>query len=324
MTTRKATSAKDQPAPATVEDAETGAAVAAVEQMAENQAESPWAALAAPFPAGQTEWLPKVLHRQDQDKGRCETGSPYCADGHPCGGWHARAIHLTYVGHAGVTMRLNSVDPTWTWEPMATTEYGTPMFANDGLWIRLTVLGVTRLGFGDAQGKSGPNAVKEAIGDAIRNAAMRFGVGTYLWSKSEEAQVLAAGGDPTPEPEVKDQPRQERQEPRQGRQQRSRAQETAPAAQPAQETAQAAPEGITNAEAEALAVRLRALPEEGAAKVRALYQQNRGPKNLAELTREQFATVEGWVEAAEIEAAQAAVADAVAGEDPWTLDKPPF
>jgi hypothetical protein len=51
----------------------------------------------------------------------------------------------------------------------------------------MTVLGVTRIGFGDPGRNSGPNAIKETIGDFIRNAAMRFGVGTYLWSKSEAA-----------------------------------------------------------------------------------------------------------------------------------------
>jgi hypothetical protein len=45
------------------------------------------------------------------------------------------------------------------------------------LWIKLTICGVTRLGVGD-----GKNA-KEVIGDAIRNAAMRFGVALDLWAK---------------------------------------------------------------------------------------------------------------------------------------------
>lgn len=157
---------------------------------------SAWDLLAAPFPQDEVERLPKALAKDGQ-KGNCTTARQgVCADEHPCGGYHARAIHLSYVGHAGVTMRLNSVDPTWFWEPMALTPGGTPLFTDGGLWIRLTVNGATRIGFGDAGGKSGTNAVKEIIGDAIRNAAMRFGVGTYLWSKSEAAQVIAAGGDP--------------------------------------------------------------------------------------------------------------------------------
>jgi hypothetical protein len=105
-----------------------------------------WTALRAPFPPDQIERLPKTLRADDQDKGRCEQGSRYCADQHPCGGWHARAIHLSYIGHAGVTMRLNEVDPQWDWRPMATTPEGLPLFTDAGLWIELTVLGVSRLG----------------------------------------------------------------------------------------------------------------------------------------------------------------------------------
>lgn len=156
-----------------------------------------WEALRAPFGAGVIERLPKPLKSGDQDKGRCEQGSRYCADQHPCGGWHVRSLHLSYVGHAGVTDRLNDCDPTWNWTPVAFDQQGLPLIANGGLWINLTIYGVTRLGFGDAPGKR--DATKELIGDAIRNGAMRFGVGTYLWSKSADAQVLAAGGDPDAE-----------------------------------------------------------------------------------------------------------------------------
>jgi len=155
-----------------------------------------WEALAAPFSSDQIEVLPKQLRKEDRDKYQCRQGTQASADGTFCGGYHARSIHLSYVGHAGVTMRLNSVDPTWSWEPMALNpQTGTPAWADGGLWIRLTVGGISRLGFGDAQGKTGPNATKEAYGDAIRNAAMRFGVATYLWSKSDAAKAIAERGD---------------------------------------------------------------------------------------------------------------------------------
>jgi hypothetical protein len=94
-------------------------------------------------------------------------------------------VRLDYVGHADVTDRLLAVDPGWTWEPAGVDAEGLPVI-DDGLWIKLTVCGVTRYGFGDAQGKTGGDAVKEMIGDAIRNAAMRFGVALDLWSKSEK------------------------------------------------------------------------------------------------------------------------------------------
>lgn len=95
-------------------------------------------------------------------------------------------ITLDFVGHGYITARLLDVDPTWTWEPVALDEHGLPLLDEfGGLWIRLTVCGVSRLGYGDAGGKKGPNAVKEAVGDALRNAAMRFGVALELWCKGD-------------------------------------------------------------------------------------------------------------------------------------------
>jgi|SRR5664279_2677421 len=104
-----------------------------------------------------------------------------------CNNWISeKHIHLDYINHGLVTDRILKVDPAWTWGPMAQTPDGLPILdGNGGLWIRLTVGGVTRPGYGDAQGKSGPNAIKEAIGDGIRNAAMRFGVGLELWAKAD-------------------------------------------------------------------------------------------------------------------------------------------
>jgi hypothetical protein len=105
-------------------------------------------------------------------------------------------MDLDYVGHAAVTDRLLSVDPAWTWEPMATDEHGNPHPDIAGnLWIRLTVHGVTRIGVGD-----GPT-MKIRIGDAIRNAAMRFGVALDLWSKEEleRGEHMEAVAPPPPE-----------------------------------------------------------------------------------------------------------------------------
>ena len=108
-------------------------------------------------------------------------------------------VRLDYVGHADVTDRLLAVDPTWTWEPVGVAEDGVPII-HHGLWIKLTVCGVTRYGFGDAQGKQGGDAIKEMIGDAIRNAAMRFGVALDLWSKSDPDAPTAVM-EPTTDPD---------------------------------------------------------------------------------------------------------------------------
>jgi len=102
-----------------------------------------------------------------------------------CGGWHHKdVIHLDYVGHAALTDRLLDCDPNWTWDAVALNQDGVPFLdKNGGLWIKLTVCGVTRLGYGHPDGKAGGDAVKEAIGDALRNAAMRFGAALDLWHK---------------------------------------------------------------------------------------------------------------------------------------------
>lgn len=95
-------------------------------------------------------------------------------------------ITLDFVGHGYITQRLLDVDPAWNWEPVAFDAQGLPLLDEfGGLWIRLTVCGVTRLGYGDAGGKRGQNAIKEAIGDALRNAGMRFGLALDLWCKGD-------------------------------------------------------------------------------------------------------------------------------------------
>jgi hypothetical protein len=134
------------------------------------------ARLREPFAANQINKLPKP-YKADSKKGNCRE----------CGGYHGLpALHLDYVGHAALTNRFLDVDPGWSWEPVAFGDDGLPAFDKlGGLWIRLTICGVTRLGYGDAQGKTGPNAVKEAIGDALRNAGMRFGAALDLWHKGD-------------------------------------------------------------------------------------------------------------------------------------------
>jgi len=144
------------------------------------------AKLRAPFPDHQISKLPKPTKAQteavkaDYKKGhRCKL----------CGSWHhPEVVHLDYVGHAALTDRLLDCDPAWSWEPVAFRD-GLPAFdASGGLWIRLTVDGVTRLGYGHAAAKPGvdPGArEKEVIGDALRNAAMRFGAALDLWHKGD-------------------------------------------------------------------------------------------------------------------------------------------
>lgn len=177
------------------------------------------AALREPFPREKVGKLPRVTCPNCSDrkkechehvKTRCKVCKAWVSEKH---------THLDFVGHADITDRFLSVDPEWTWEPVhrdvdphvlaaavgsgnpavveAVMQAAPPKFdSNGGMWIKLTIGGVTRLGYGDAAGKSGPNAVKEAIGDALRNAGMRFGVALDMWRKEgteapESAQVPA-------------------------------------------------------------------------------------------------------------------------------------
>lgn len=145
--------------------------------------------LREPFPENQIGQLPKPTHK-DNAKGNCPV----------CHGWHGLpAIHIDYVGHAALTDRFLDVDIEWTWKPMAVNEFGLPVYDQfGGLWIWLTIAGVTRPGYGCADGKSGGNAVKEAIGDALRNGGMRFGAALALWHKGDLHEAEMERNQPQP------------------------------------------------------------------------------------------------------------------------------
>jgi hypothetical protein len=153
-------------------------------------------ALRVPFAAEEIGKLPRVTCPDCSDrrktcekhqKSKCSVCGAYVSEKH---------IHIDYVGHADVTSRLLNVDPAWNWEPKAEDEHGLPVFDTDdsgvpvGLWIRLTVGGVSRLGYGSVPSGQ-PDAVKVLIGDALRNAAMRFGVALDLWAKGDRADPTA-------------------------------------------------------------------------------------------------------------------------------------
>lgn len=116
-----------------------------------------------------------------------------------CRGSHSSAtMHIDFVGHADVTARLLAVDPLWFWEPFTPEEVNAlPPKYREGLWIWLHVLGVKRAGFGHAENdrQRGGDEVKVAIGDALRNAAMRFGVALDLWAKGDRDWSAAAKAD---------------------------------------------------------------------------------------------------------------------------------
>lgn len=170
--------------------------------MSESKADV-WQELRKAFPKEVVGLLPKVncyqcaqatksarsaldKHCAKHQMGKCKDCGAFITEGH---------IHLDYVGHAAVTDRLNTVlgPGNWGWEPLSVDEYGMPRMDSQGnLWIKLLVREpgtsewMYRIGYGD-----GSNSIKELIGDALRNAAMRFGVALDLWSKDELESTLS-------------------------------------------------------------------------------------------------------------------------------------
>lgn len=147
--------------------------------------------LREPFPPHLISKLPKPTKKQTDDLRAAMDKKDFSLGirCQLCGAFHHKdVVHLDYVGHAALTDRLLDADPNWSWEPVAFRD-GLPAFdQTGGLWIKLTVCGVTRLGYGHAAGKPNqdPGArEKEVIGDALRNAAMRFGAALDLWHKGD-------------------------------------------------------------------------------------------------------------------------------------------
>lgn len=182
--------------------------------------EALYRALRAPFPPEMVGKLPKGTSKNGW-KGVCrpkdQGGSAPDGQDYYCGKWHALpAAHLDYVGHGAVTARLGEVDAEWQWSPRAGWDPATggPVFIRSGnnpvgLWIDLEVLGVTRPGFGSCPSNQN-DAEKVLIGDAIRNAAMRFGVAVEMWIKGhgdDDEQIAAtqvenAQGEPASDEDI--------------------------------------------------------------------------------------------------------------------------
>ncbi len=187
-------------------------------------------ALRAHFPADVVGKLPKVTCPKCS-KGSCDEHRKIkCGT---CGNYISeRHIHIEYVGHADVTGRLLEVDPEWSWKPKSTDpdpealkaavasgdvevlrlvlENAPPRFERNsngypvGFWMLLTVGGVTRPGYGSCPATQ-MDAEKVLIGDALRNAAMRFGVALAQWQKGDREDPTAENstGSDKPEPHAR-------------------------------------------------------------------------------------------------------------------------
>ncbi|MEV6879143.1 hypothetical protein [Amycolatopsis sp. NPDC051128] len=153
------------------------------------------AELAAPFPPEAVGIRPQVWCPD------CWARDVECAEHvvKPCAecGTTVTEAHddVEYVGHAWVRERLNKVDPMWNWEPLAYDADGLPMFDRfGGLWQKITVCGKTMLGYGDAPNQRGSRAVKETIGDGLRNGGQSFGIALSMWQQRRPPRAVQPAG----------------------------------------------------------------------------------------------------------------------------------
>lgn len=168
------------------------------------------AALRARFKTGETALRPVITCPACTNGGRCNAHK-----WEPCSGCGATTStahdHHRYIEQAQVRARLDDVDPGWSWEPMALTEQGLPAVdQHGGLWIRLTVCGVTRIGYG-APDAGRTHQLNESISRAIRlTARNEFGVGAYLDGERQKNRAKSTKTNPakpaTPAPAVVDVP----------------------------------------------------------------------------------------------------------------------
>lgn len=107
-------------------------------------------ALGAPFPEDEVEFLPR-------------------------GNWEGKARALPYIDARSVMRRLDAAVGSGNWS------FDFDVLSPDGKMVRgkLTVLGVTKCDAGE--GGSEDEVLKSAVSDALKRAAVHFGIGRYLY-----------------------------------------------------------------------------------------------------------------------------------------------
>ena len=112
-------------------------------------------------------------------------------------------MQLRYLSHVWVSRAFSEADPEWWWEPMGYDDHGQPVLERDsqghpvGLWIWLHLCGTKIPGYGSVEpGKR--DAIKELIGDALRNSGMRRAVGGSLWVKEKPSKKAPRKKEPLP------------------------------------------------------------------------------------------------------------------------------
>lgn len=98
---------------------------------------------------------------------------------------------MTYISHGLITERLNDAAPGWSstiLQTYTTTDANGRLHC-EGIELALTIDGVTRVEAGGPQRQDGfANELKNAYSDALKRAAMRFGVALRMWENLVDAE----------------------------------------------------------------------------------------------------------------------------------------
>lgn len=98
---------------------------------------------------------------------------------------------MSYISHGLITERLNEADPDWVSEVIEVFTYtdAQGVLHCAGVTLSLTVGGITRQ---EAGGPQRPtifaDEIKNALSDALKRAAMRFGVALEMWEELIDAE----------------------------------------------------------------------------------------------------------------------------------------
>src|SRR5438874_594827 len=86
-----------------------------------------------------------------------------------------QALALPYIDSRAVQERLDQVVGPDGWSDSY------QVISKGAVLCRLTVLGVTKEGIGEAGGTPGEEALKSAESDSLKRSAVKFGIGRYLY-----------------------------------------------------------------------------------------------------------------------------------------------
>ena len=142
----------------------------------------PWKALAEPFPDADIKHRPGAAtwdHKPTCEGKRCRQAKDPTAH-----------LQFSYVDARAVMQRLDDVLTPSGWDFTSTVIPGTDIVRGE-----LTIGGVVRVDYGYPNSDQDDEPIKAASSDALKRAAVMFGIGRHLYSDNTQS-----GGRATPPP----------------------------------------------------------------------------------------------------------------------------